>query len=176
MNKILSILLFFVFNCEQNQENTKLSNTDKGITINHEFYDIHINIENINRQQNLVVAMTLHKDAYYFSPNEKKAYKGKFFMDLGSDKNLSFDGTIIENPLAKIGSGPYPITTKFNKDVKVVYVNTTYKQPLNLKSKENFEVYGRIQFTIEPSCTFEEIPFTISYLNGKLQVKPATKC
>ncbi len=37
-------------------------------------------------------------------------------------------------------------------------------------SEDNFEVFGRIQFTIEPRCSLEEIPFALSYQNGVIKI------
>ena len=38
-------------------------------------------------------------------------------------------------------------------------------------STENFEAYGYLQFTIEPRCTLEKVPFILSFVDGKLSIK-----
>lgn len=69
----------------------------------------------------------------------------------------------METPLSKVDEN--------HGFVKWVRQNTHYKQSLKVLSNENFEVYGYIQFTIEPRCTLEKIPFILSYVDGKLSVK-----
>ena len=85
-------------------------------------------------------------------------------MDLGDYTNLTFGENIIETPQAVDSYDKFG-----NQFVKWVKVNTTYLQQLNIKTKENFEVFGRVQFVIEPRCTLEQIPFAISYKDGKFQ-------
>ncbi len=139
----------------------------KEFTINHEDYTLHFNLEKINDQKhNLVITMELHNDSHFISPNAKRDFKGKFYMDLGSYTHLGFKGDIIESPLSQEEFDSHPFV---NGTVNWVRVNTIYKQPLQLKTKEDFEVFGRLQFTIEPRCTFEEIPFAISYQNGVMK-------
>lgn len=43
-------------------------------------------------------------------------------------------------------------------------------QTINIKSKEDFEVFRRIKFIIEPNCTLEETTFGIISKNGKLKI------
>jgi hypothetical protein len=132
------------------------------ITITDELYTLQFKIEKTkNNKHNLVIAMELHKGSSFISPFEKTAFKGKFYTDLGSYDNLTFDGNIIETPRSAATFDHFA-----NEPVIWVKVNTTYKQPLNILSEDNFEVFGRVMFTIEPRCTFEEIPFAISYKDG----------
>jgi hypothetical protein len=111
----------------------------------------------------LSVQMNLKKEAYFVSPHEQKDLTGKFTIVLTEPEKMLIDGTIIESPVAK--------TDDLHGFVKCVRENTQYKQTLKVLSKENFEVYGYLQFTIEPRCTLEKIPFILSYQDGKLSVK-----
>jgi hypothetical protein len=111
----------------------------------------------------LSVQMNLKKAAYFVSPREQKDLTGKFTIVLTEPEKMLIDGTIIESPVAK--------TDDLHGFVKCVRENTQYKQTLKVLSKENFEVYGYLQFTIEPRCTLEKIPFILSYVDGKLSVK-----
>ena len=171
MNKLITfavVLLAITFGISQSQSKATLEtlNVEKPVsfddyTVNHEDYTVHFSLEKIKgKKHTLIIEMGLQNDSYYISPNAKRDFKGKFYMDLGSYTHLVFDGDIIETPLSIEEYDPHPFT---NGLVNWVRVNTTYKQPLQIKSQEDFVVFGRLQFTIEPRCTFEEIPFAISY-------------
>jgi len=123
----------------------------------------------VDKRQNdeyvLSVQMNLKKDAYFISPNAKRAFSGKFTLVLPDSNKIATKGTIIETPLSK------EELDKGEGLVNWVGKNTHYKQTLKVLSDENFEVKGHIQFTIEPRCTLEKIPFILSYENGKLHLK-----
>ena len=145
-------------------ENEVLTETD-------ELYTLQIKIEKTeNNKHNLIIAIELHNGSSFISPFEKKEFTGKFFMDLGSFDQLAFDGNIIETPRSVATFDPYS-----KEPVIWVIENTTYKQPLNILSEGDFEVFGRVRFTIEPRCTLEEIPFAISYQDGVMTLK-SPKC
>ncbi|MFD2823542.1 hypothetical protein ACFS5M_07670 [Lacinutrix iliipiscaria] len=113
----------------------------------------------------LIVNIELNDGAHFVSPHAKQDFKGKFYMDLGSYTHLDFDGDILETPPSVEEFDSHPFV---NGLVNWVRVNTTYRQTLKIKSDEDFKVFGRVRFTIEPRCTLEEIPFGISYENGIL--------
>ena len=168
MNILLTMILLSVtFSTQQSQnetETTKIeeSKTSEALTINDELYTLQFKIEKTeNNKHNLIVAIELHDGSSFISPFEKKEFKGKFYMDLGGYDQITFDGSIIETPRS------VAIFDGFSFE-PVIWVkeNTTYKQPLNILSKDNFEVFGRVRFTIEPRCTLEEIPFAIKYQDG----------
>lgn len=135
-------------------------------------YNIMFNIETTDNNSFLVISMELNNDSFFVSPNAKRDFKGKFYMDLGSYTDIDFDGAIIETPLSveEVDSHPF-----VNGTVNWVRENTTYKQALKFKSKGDFEVFGRVRFTIEPRCTLEEIPFGITSKNGVLKIT-SPKC
>ncbi len=178
MNKLTTIalvLLVITYSTSQQQpeetlvtvkmENPEITN---GFTVTDDDYTVHFDIENTKEQEaTLVISIELHNGSHYISPNAKRDFSGKFYMDLGSDTDLSFEGNVVETPRSVEEFDPHPFT---NGLVNWVRINTTYKQPLLLKSKGDFEVFGKIQFTIEPRCTFEEIPFSISYQNGEMKI------
>ena len=158
-NSNLSIKISNKVLVKKPKENTVLIITD-------DLYDLKITIEKTKKETyNLIVLVNLKKESYYVSPNTKRDFKGKFKMNLGSYKDLSFAGKILETPLSKEIIDTHPF---INGSVNWVRVKTTYKQALNLKNKNDFEVFGKIKFIIEPQCSLEEIPFTIQYKNGKM--------
>lgn len=171
------LLLFSVNTFSQQFQNkfgiTKMEETykDENLTIMDDLYTLQFKIEKTeNNKYNLIVAIALFKGSTFISPLEEKEYRGKFFMDLGSYDQLTFDGNIKETP---------PSAATFdslsNENINWVKVNTSYTQPLNILSEGNFEVFGRVKFTIEPHCTLEEIPFALIYQDGVMKIKPP-KC
>jgi len=116
-----------------------------------------------NKEHLLSIQMNLKQHGYFVSPTESGAFTGKFTIVLTEPQYLQTSGAIMETPLSKVYEN--------EGFVKLVRENTHYKQSLKVLSKENFEVYGCIQFTIEPRCSLEKIPFILSYVDGKLSVK-----
>ena len=174
MNKfILPLTLLILFSFTNKQPNTKTS-SKKTTTISNglykvdNLYDLKINIETTKDNiQYLVVSIILKKDSYFVSPNDNNNFSGKFNLDLGNYQNVVFDGTIIETPLS------IKKTNTNNITVNNINVNTVYKQKLAIGLNPDFEVFGRVQFTIEPRCTYEEIPFKIIYKNNKMTITEA---
>ena len=118
-----------------------------------------------NNEYVLSVQMNLKKNAYFVSPNAKRDFSGKFTLVFPYCNKIATTGAINETPLSKEeldrGEGL----------VNWVRRNTHYKQTLKVLSDEDFEVNGYLQFTIEPRCTMEKVPFILSYVDGKLSLK-----
>lgn len=176
MNNLITltfVLLTFSFSTTQplTGANTKLIETEKPITfkdfsVKHKDYTIYFSLEKVKEQQHtLVVKMDLHNDSYFVSPNSKRDFKGKFRGDFGSTENIEFYGDFQETPLSVEEFDTHPFV---RGTVNWVREDTTYKQQLRLNTQDNFQVYGRIIFTIEPLCTLEQIPFSLVYEDGEL--------
>jgi hypothetical protein len=168
---ILSLLsLGYIF------DNNRLNDSSEKATsiILSEPYKIDIQIKEAGKNEyRLVIKMELQNGAHFVSPNAKRDFTGKFFMDLGSYEHLAFDGTLVETPRSVEEIDPHPFV---GGPVNWVRENTTYTQSLKLLSNNDFEVFGRIRFTIEPRCTLEEISFAISYKNGVAKIINNPKC
>lgn len=176
MNNLIPLtllLLSFSFNSEKPKLETSIDNikdekpvTFKEFSVNHEDYTLHFSLEKVNDQKHmLVVAMDLHNDSFFVSPNSKRDFKGKFRGDFGTTESIEFYGDFVETPLSVEEFDPHPFV---RGTVNWVKEDTTYKQLLLLKTQDNFQVYGRIIFTIEPRCTLEQVPFSIVYEDGEL--------
>ncbi len=130
---------------------------------------LYSSIIRVDKQQNneyvLSVQMNLKKDAYFVSPNAKKDFSGKFTIVLSNPEKIVRKGKINESPRSK------EELAKGEGLVNFVRNNTSYQQTLKVLSNENFEIMGHIQFTIEPRCTMEKVPFILSYQDGKLSLK-----
>lgn len=172
---IIATLFTIVFSTSRPQSQTQLSTkkattleTYKEVIVNHEDYTLNISLENTNSNNPvLVIVMELKNKAHFISSMEKKEFSEKFYFDFGSYKDLAFDGKATEIPTAK-AKILYPNFKPYGEGILWVIENTIYRQPLHLKNKNDFEVFGRVRFTIEPRCTLEEIPFAISYKDGKM--------
>ena len=173
MDKLIIVLITLFFNCKSDKKQLALISENKILsksevikdftTVNDKDYTLHFEIEKIKNKPVLTISINLHNESYFVSPHAKRDFKGKFYMDLGSYKHLDFEGDIMETPRSVVEFDSHPFV---NGVVNWVRVNTTYKQVLQVKSQEDFVVFGRVRFTIEPRCTLEEIPFGISYKNG----------
>ncbi len=176
MNNLITLAILlstFSLSTNQPQTDTTLEKsvdekpvTFKEFSVNHEDYTLHFSLEKGKGLKHiLVVAIELHNNSYFVSPNSKRDFKGKFRGDFGATENIDFYGDFVETPLSVevFDTHPYVRGT-----VNWVREKTIYKQPLLLKTQEYFQVYGRIIFTIEPRCTLEQIPFSIVHENGEL--------
>lgn len=174
MNKSIVLLIILIFNCisdkkkelmvlSENNKPSKIKGINDFTTVYDKDYTLHFEIKNAKSNPQLVISIKLHNNSYFVSPYAKRDFKGKFYMDLGSYKHLNFKDDIIETPRSV---EEFDSHTFVNGVVNWVRVNTTYKQSLHIKSQEDFVVFGRVRFTIEPRCTLEEIPFGLSYQNG----------
>lgn len=174
---LLCLSLVLGLSCKQSLEKI---NTEKPILLSDNLatdlyspktapYQINLQIEHLNKNRyNLVVNMLLNDGAYYVSPYAKKDYKGKFTIIIANNDKLKVDSFLIESPIsvAKYDSSPFDWVKE----------NTTYKQELFVQSKDDFNIDGLIQFTIEPRCTLEKIPFIISQKDGEIKIMLLDKC
>ncbi len=148
--------------------NLKNSEEDKGFTVKDKDYTLSFKIINVaSKTPSLLITMELRNGAHYISPFAKGDFTGKFFMDLGRNSHLDFKNEIIESPRSiEVFDSHHLISGSVNW----VRVYTTYRQLLQVKTQKDFEVLGKLRFTIEPRCTLEEIPFRIVYTNGKVKI------
>jgi hypothetical protein len=130
-------------------------------------YDIKLDIHKLNNDfYDLDIQMLLYNDAYYASPNAKRDLKGKFTFYVNTTDSFILKDKLIETPLS---NEKYHSSTNDKGLTNWVGVDTSYKQKIQITTKEDFEVYGFIQFTIEPRCTLEKIPVFIQYKNGVMK-------
>lgn len=136
-----------------------------------EFYELEFKLDNIEGGiYNLILDMELKNDSYFVSPNAKTDFSGKFKVIIDDQNKIKQIGKLIETPLSVEEFDPHPFV---NGNINWVRENTTYKQQLQRKSNEAFEISETLQFTIEPSCTLEKIPFFIKYSDGNMRIEIA---
>lgn len=169
------VLLLFNYNCTNvnSQEFAENATMQDSVYIGPTHFSddlvrddaLYTSLIRVDKRQNdeyvLSIQMNLKKDAYFVSPNAKRDFSGKFTIVV-NDPKIVTKGTITETPLSK------EELDKGEGLVNFVRGNTHYKQTLKILSNENFEVMGYVQFTIEPRCTMEKVPFILSYVDGKL--------
>ena len=118
----------------------------------------------------LKVTIDLFKDSYVVSPVSKELYLGRFLISVTDSTQLSVDHEFKESPKSVLSEDPFG-----NGPVYNVYEKTSYTKKIEILDNNDFEVEGRITFTIEPRCTFEEIRFQITQNDGELSVKQLPK-
>jgi len=133
------------------------------LVYNDELYTVVLRVDKQKNGEHLMtIEMQLKKDAYYVSPNAKGNFSGRFTIVWTDARHLNRDQALIEIPLS---------VKEFERPVNLVRVNTTYKQSLQVLSDTEFDASGYLQFTIEPRCTLEKVPFRLSYKKGRLSAK-----
>jgi hypothetical protein len=133
------------------------------LVYNDDLYTLLLRVDKQKNGEHLMsIQMQLKKDSYFVSPNTKGNFSGRFTIVWDNADFLNRDQALIETPVS---------VEEFERPVNLVRVNTTYKQSLRVLTNKNFDVSGYLQFTIEPRCTLEKVPFILTYVNGRLSVK-----
>lgn len=149
----------------QNSELCRSILIDSDVPFNHE-YDLRLSIEDAgNGVYNLVSVIDFHNGAFTASPLSHKDLTGIFKIELRDNDKLTMDDSFEEIPRSAAKMD------QFGNMMNWVSERTTYKRTCRIHSQQDFKVSGMVSFTIEPTCTFEEIPFDIFYENGKLRVQ-----
>lgn len=131
-------------------------------------YDLNLRITTRGtNEHNLTASMKLYGGSFYVSPFTTGDFSGKFTVELDDNDYVILGDDIIETPRSKEVFDPHPF---INGKVNWVQENTSYHYPVTLNTTEDFKVSGWIRFTIEPKCTFEEIPFDIINEAGQLSI------
>jgi len=110
----------------------------------------------------LVATIDFRNGSYTASPLTDRDLSGLFRMEVAPSNHIRLDDAIEENP---------PSIEIDNMPGKWIREKTTYKQILHISHDEDFQIGGKVTFTIEPRCTFEEIPFMIKYRSGVLTIE-----
>ena len=178
MKKLIAlVVLAAVIGCTEESpvvlaQNSKLCRSvlvDSDTPYDHE-YDLRLSIEDAgNGEYKLVSVIDFHNGAFTASPLTDKNLKGLFKISLHENNKITMDDEFEEIPRSK------EEIDQFGHMMNWVREKTTYKRTFKINSKEDFKVSGIVSFTIEPTCTFEEIPFEIFYVTGELRVQQYPK-
>lgn len=118
----------------------------------------------------LVATLELDSGSYFASPYSKETHKGFFQIILKDNPFVQLDSNFVESPLSAAKPDKWQGGLSH-----FVEENTSYTHKLAINSAEDFKITGFVQFVIEPKCTLEEIPFSISSVNGKLVIQKYPK-
>ena len=155
------------------KEMAMVVNTIENGPRNAEPYELKVQMSKLeNDAYDFRVLMNLQDDSYYVSPNSKRDFKGKFTIVMEETTAIETVSDLIETPLSIEEIDKHPFV---NGTVNWVRVNTNYKLKLQRKVTTDFKVSGFIQFTIEPRCSLEKIPFVITNKAGEMTVS-INKC
>lgn len=150
------IILFAAFTCNAYAQ------------CNSEPYTIHFGITETHTGHALLyIDLKLAEGSYYVSPHSSDHFSGRFAVSFENDNELELSGSFKETPRSFEMYDPQPFVK-----AKVNWVNedTSYEYPVQINAKGDFETVGIVRFTIEPRCTFEQIPFVIKRKGGKLTI------
>jgi hypothetical protein len=141
---------------------------DRAAAINHP-YELAFEVKKTaDNQYDLITTMKLFGGSFYVSPHSTRDFKGKFTIDIAADGNLKLGDDFIEIPRSKEVIDPHQFV---NGAVNWVKEDTRYEHRLTVTSQEDFDIGGKIIFTIEPKCTLEEIPVLFKYRSGVLTIE-----
>ena len=132
-------------------------------------YEISYNVEKTtDRQYNLITTMKLFGGSFYVSPHSTGDFIGKFRIEIVPNDYLILGSDFIETPRSKEVHDPHPFV-----DGLVNWVNedTRYEHHLTVITQDDFDIRGKIIFTIEPKCTLEEISVIFKYRSGVLRIE-----
>lgn len=131
-------------------------------------YTIHFDIvEKVPGQIVLVVDMKLADGSHFVSPYSSDRFSGRFRLSLDENAPLVLAGQFTETPRTVEIFDPHPFV---NGLVNWVHKDTRYEYPMQQNTSGDVEVSGVVGFTIEPRCTYEQIPFVIQRKEGELTV------
>ncbi|RLD19037.1 MAG: hypothetical protein DRI69_09250 [Bacteroidetes bacterium] len=173
---IIFLCLSLTFACTEKIATTSTQNVsmydspliDREVALNNP-YELTFDIEKLKDDQyHIVTIMKLFGGSFYVSPHSTREFKGRFTIELADNDHLILGDDFIEIPRSKEVFDPHQFV---NGLVNWVQEDTRYDHNLTVTSQEDFEVGGKIIFTIEPKCTLEVIPFIIKYKSGVLTIE-----
>lgn len=132
-------------------------------------YEIGFEVVKVDHDEYVLqIDMKLFGGSFYVSPFSTQDFKGKFRVEVAPNAQMELGTEIVETPRTQPVIDLHPFV---NGEVNWVTENTTYGYPLILNTHNDFEIGGKIIFTIEPKCTLEEIPMIFKYKDGELRVE-----
>ncbi|MEO1450915.1 MAG: hypothetical protein AAFV07_15405 [Bacteroidota bacterium] len=122
-------------------------------------------VETNGKQASLNVSLKMDEDSYVISSYSTDDIYGHFEISLTESPHL-FGG----NPMAEIPASVEEFDPVIKQSVRFIRQETTFQQPLEVLSEDDFVAEGKIEFVLEPRCVPYDVTFTISQQDGKLKV------
>jgi len=127
-------------------------------------YELDLSItESADNLYDLNILINLEDGAWLAGPLKNDYWKGKFMLSLDPQDLISLKPKIEITPSAIETIDPFA-----KKPMTVIKTNSVIRYQISKETDKDFELYGYIQFVIEPKCTLEKIPFSISHYDGEL--------
>jgi hypothetical protein len=132
-------------------------------------YELGLRVGNTNvNEHRIIIEIKLFGGSFYASPSSISRNLGRLVVGIEDNDKVQLGTDFVEVPRSREIFDAHPLV---KGNVNWVAEDTSYDYPLTVLTKEDFKVNGMIRFTIEPKCTYEEIPFSISSKDGKLTVQ-----
>ena len=141
--------------------------TDRyGEDIDYQPFDISFEIEKQGKDNYLVIHTDIAEGSFILSHYADPSMRGRFLITFDNNEFIKTETPLVESP------GPIEEAYYWSDDEKEKKLldKQTTKQMLNISSNKDFEVRGKVTFTVEPSCNFWRSEFSISQSSGKLDV------
>lgn len=179
MKSLIALIgLILLISCHSPKEQTDINfdnisynqipELNQAPTVPLEPYIINIRVDKTYKGEFILETfMHLYGGSHFVSPHSSERFKGRFSIALNDNEFLKLDEKFEEIPRSKEIHDPHPFV---NGLVNWVSVDTKYKHELLILNEIDFKVKGWVTFTIEPRCTFEKIPFIVSYENGEMKI------
>lgn len=141
---------------------------DRDVVMDHP-YELACSVERTaNGPYVLIASMKLFGGSFYVSPHSTGDFSGKFRIELATNDKLQMEAGFTETPRSLEVIDKHPFVWG---PVNWVNVDTRYAYPLTVLANEDFDLEGKVIFTIEPRCTLEEIPVLLKYRSGVLTLE-----
>jgi hypothetical protein len=109
-------------------------------------YELSFDIEKTaDDQYTLVTNIKLHGGSFFVSPHSTRDFKGKFTIETADNDMLKIGHEFKESPRSEEVIDPHPFV---NGPINWVKEDTRYDHPLVITSQEDFDMGGKIFFTI----------------------------
>jgi len=152
---------------DDNPSEGKVCGIANSFTVSDDLYDLELRVEQTDAKvYYLVATLDFHNDSYAASPLSNNDFTGLFTLDVADFPYIQLDDAIEETPRSVE-------TTDRGNNTPVNWLRekTTYRRILHINANEDFDAGGKATFTIEPRCTFENIPFMIKNRGGVLSIE-----
>ena len=142
--------------------------TNREMALNHP-YELAYSVEKTGEgQYRMNTTMKLFGGSFYVSPHSTGDFTGKFTIEIAPNENLKMGANFKETPRSKEVIDMHQFV---GGPVNWVKEDTRYEHALTVNSQKDFDIGGKIIFTIEPKCTLEEIPVMFKYRSGVLTIE-----
>lgn len=157
-----------------NTENTiahiKTTKNSSTIFIPQNPFKLNFTIENLKNESDKSIELTfdIHKESFFIPHQVQGLFKGKFAIHFDESDDFTFKNSTLYKPDYVTASYPFPFVK--GNDIWVP-LDTKYRYPLEVHTKNDFKVMGYVDFAIEPHCPIERRFITLIQKEGVLSIE-----